>query len=155
MESDQVYQDLYLYRTQAVPRAERMMALLGDVTKHQQALFRTDLLQARDSVASARIQTVTGGLIAAVFGIAMAFLLRRHIVDQLRQLTGVAEQIAGGDLSRRAKVESSDEIGILAAAINTMTQRLSETIGNLEAVFAEAQQAKGQAEVANIKLRAA
>lgn len=149
MSGDQVYQDLYLYRTQAVPQAERMMALLGEVTKNQQALFRKDLRQARASLSSARIQSVTGGSIAAIFGIAMAFLLRRHIVDQLCRLTKVAEQIAGGDLSRRAKVESNDEIGILATAINAMTQRLSETIGNLEAVFEETRQAKEQAEQAN------
>ena len=98
MESDQVYQDLYLYRTQAAPQAERMMTLLGEVTKHQQTLFRIDLRQARDSLSAARVETVTGGLIAAIFGILMAFLLRRHIVDKLRQLTGVAEQVAGGDL---------------------------------------------------------
>ncbi|HVK93620.1 MAG TPA: histidine kinase dimerization/phospho-acceptor domain-containing protein, partial [Noviherbaspirillum sp.] len=149
MESDRAYEDLYLYRTLATPQAERMMTLLGEVTQHQQALFRQDLHQARDSLAAARTYTVTGGLIAAVFGMAMAFLLRRHIVDTLRRLTRVAEQIAGGDLSRRAAVASEDEIGTLAAAINTMTQRLSETIGNLEAVFAEARQAKEQAEVAN------
>jgi signal transduction histidine kinase/ActR/RegA family two-component response regulator len=149
MESDQVYQDLYLYRTQVAPQAERMMTLLGEVTKHQQVLFRKDLRQARDNLSSARIQAVAGGLIAAALGIAMAFLLWRHIVGKLRQLTGVAAQIAGGDLSVRANVESDDEIGILATAINTMTQRLSETIANLEAAFEEARQAKEQAEVAS------
>jgi signal transduction histidine kinase/DNA-binding response OmpR family regulator len=149
VEGDQAYEDLNMYRTKAAPQANYMIALLGEVTKHQQELFRKDLRQARASLATARTQTVTGSLIAAAFGMAMAFLLRRHIVDTLRRLTGVAEQITGGDLSVRAKVESNDEIGALAIAINTMTQRLSETIGNLEAVFAEARQAKEQAEVAN------
>lgn len=149
IEGEHAYEDLYLYQTRVAPQADRMTALLGEVTKHQQELLREDLLQARTGLATARTQTVTGGLLAAVFGMAMAFLLRRHIVGTLRRLTEVAEQIAGGDLSVRAKVKSGDEIGTLASAINTMTQRLSETISNLEAVFAEARRAKEQAEVAN------
>jgi signal transduction histidine kinase/DNA-binding NarL/FixJ family response regulator len=123
--------------------------MLAEVRKHQQELFRENLSQARASLATARIQTVAGSLIAAIFGMVMAFRLRNHIAGTLRRLTGVAEQIAAGDLSVRAKVESDAEIGTLAIAINTMTQRLSETISNLEAVFAEARKAKEQAEVAN------
>lgn len=149
VENDPVYEDLHLYRTKAAPQAEHMMAMLAEVRKHQQELFRKNLSQARASLAAARTQTVTGGLIAAVFGMVMAFRLRNHIAGTLRRLTGVAEQIAAGDLSVRAKEESDAEIGTLAIALNTMTQRLCETISNLEAVFAEARQAKEQAEVAN------
>jgi signal transduction histidine kinase len=155
MESDHAYEDLYLYRMQAVPQAERMIALFGEITKHQKELFSQDLHHARYSLETARIQTLSGGLIAVVIGIATALLLWSNIVGTLRRLTGVAEKIADGDLSKRAKVESGDEIGMLATAINTMTQHLSETIGNLEAAFAESQQAKAQAEEANIKLRMA
>lgn len=149
VENDPVYGDLHLYRTRAAPQAEHMMAMLAEVRKHQQELFRENLSQARASLAVARTQTVTGSLIAAVFGMVMAYRLRNHIAGTLRRLTQVAERIAAGDLSVRAKVESDDEIGTLAIAVNTMTQRLYETISNLEAVFAEARQAKEQAEVAN------
>lgn len=142
-------EDLYLYRTQVVPQAEHMVVLLDEVLASQEELFRNNLHEARHSLEVARDESVIGGLIAAVFGIAMAYLLRRHIVGTLHRLTEVAERITGGDLSSRAKVDSNDEIGVLATALNTMTQRLSETIGNLEALFAETQQAKEQAEVAN------
>ena len=148
-ENDPVYADLHLYRTKAAPQAEHMMAMLAEVRTHQQELFRENVSQARASLATARTQTITGSLIAAVFGMAIAFRLRNYIAGALRRLTGVAEQIAAGNLSVRAKVESDDEIGTLAIAVNTMTQRLSETISNLEAIFAEARQAKEQAEVAN------
>ena len=73
----------------------------------------------------------------------------RDSVGPVRRLTGVAERVANGDLSARAEVESSDEIGLLARSSNTMTQRLSDTIAHLESVFVEAQRAKDAAEVAN------
>ncbi len=155
MESERVYEDLYLYRTQVVPQAARMMALFGEITKHQRELFSQDLRHARDSLETARIQTLSGGLIAVVVGIATALFLWSNIVGTLRRLTAVAEKIAEGDLSKRAQVESHDEIGILATALNTMTQHLSETIDNLKAAFGESQQAKAQAEKATIELRMA
>jgi len=46
-------------------------------------------------------------------------------------------------------MDSDDEIGALGTSINTMTQRLAETISHLETVFAQARAAKEVAEAAN------
>ena len=67
------------------------------------------------------------GLAAAV-AVGMAQLL----AGPISRLTRVAGQVAAGDLSARAKVESRDEIGQLAEAFNSMTGQLRETIGTLE-----------------------
>ena len=149
LNGEHAYEDLYLYRTEVVPQAAVLLDLLGKVTALQQARLQTDLARARRSLADARLQTVAGGLLAVAFSVAMAFLLWRNIVGPVRRLTGVAEQVAAGDLATRAVVESGDEIGVLATSINTMTQRLAQTIEHLEAVFAEAQRAKEAAETAN------
>ena len=147
---EHAYEDLYLYRTEVAPQAEAMIALLGKVTSGQQAQLKGELARARQSLRGARTQTLAGGLVAVALGIALAFAYRRNIVGPVRRLTGVAERVAGGDLSARAAVEAHDEIGVLAASINTMTQRLAQTIVHLETVFADAQRAKDAAEVANL-----
>ncbi|WNG18471.1 ATP-binding protein [Cystobacter fuscus] len=147
---EHAYEDLYLYRTQVTPQADTLLGLLGKVTERQQAQLQTDLARARSSLDKARLQAVAGGLVAVIFSFAMAFLFRHNIVGPVHRLTGVAEQVAAGNLSARATVESSDEIGVLALSINIMTQRLAETIGHLETVFAEAQRAKDAAETANL-----
>jgi signal transduction histidine kinase/DNA-binding NarL/FixJ family response regulator len=149
LNGEHAYEDLYLYRTQVTPQADILIGLLGKVTERQQAQLQIDLARARSSLANARLQTVAGGLVAVIFSVAMAFLFRRNIVGPVHRLTGVAQQVAAGNLSARAAVESSDEIGVLAISINIMTQRLSETIAHLETVFAEAQRAKDAAETAN------
>jgi signal transduction histidine kinase/ActR/RegA family two-component response regulator len=146
---EHAYEDLYLYRTEVAPQAQAMIGLLAKVTSGQQAQLNGELARARKSLRDARAQTLVGGLLAVALGIALAFMLRRDIVGPVRRLTGVAERVAGGDLSARAAVESHDEIGVLAASINTMTQRLAQTIANLETVFADAQRAKDAAVVAN------
>jgi len=60
---------------------------------------------------------VAVGLIFAVF-------LANRIVGPLRELTETAARIAGGDLDAKAKVDSRDEVGILAAGFNTMAERI-------------------------------
>jgi len=73
------------------------------------------------------IVLVTIGL-ASLGAIILAQLLSRPIV----QLTGVAEQVAAGDLDARADVVSRDEIGMLAETFNTMTDTLRDTLSGLE-----------------------
>lgn len=70
---DRASEDLYLYRTQVAPQAERMMALLEEVLASQEELLRHDLHEARYSLEAARDKSVIGGLMATVFGIAMAY----------------------------------------------------------------------------------
>jgi GAF domain-containing protein/HAMP domain-containing protein len=48
------------------------------------------------------------------------------------RLTGVANQIVGGDLSAQATIGSRDEIGTLSQAFNTMTSRLRQLLQDLE-----------------------
>jgi signal transduction histidine kinase/DNA-binding response OmpR family regulator/HPt (histidine-containing phosphotransfer) domain-containing protein len=149
LDGERAYEDLYLYRTQVVPQARVLLDLLHQVTARQQTRLQADLARARDSLARSRAQTVAGGVLALAVGVAMAFLLRRSIVGPVQRLTLVAGWITGGDLQARARAESNDEIGMLAASFNTMTERLSQTIARLETAYAEAQQAKSAAELAN------
>jgi len=68
-------------------------------------------------------------LIAGVFvaaGILLAFLLSNRIIEPLRQLTLTTAKIAGGDLDAKVKVESRDEVGVLAVEYNRMAQRIRQ-----------------------------
>jgi len=147
--SEHAYEDLYLYRSEVTPQAERMLALLAEVTAVQQTQLQSGLAHARHSLSQAQLETAAGGLLAVLFAVLMVVVFSRSIVRPVQRLTGVAERVAGGDLSTRAAVESHDEIGTLATSINTMTQRLAKTIEHLETVYAEAQRARDAAEVAN------
>lgn len=149
LHGEHAYEDLYLFRTQVTPQAEILLGLLNKITQRQQVQLQTDLARARNSLSDARLQTAAGGMLAVVFSVALAYLFRHSIVDPVRRLTEVAQQVAAGNLSTRAEVESRDEIGVLGISINIMTKRLVETIEHLEAVFAEAQRARDAAEAAN------
>jgi GAF domain-containing protein/CHASE3 domain sensor protein len=132
VEGERAYEDLYLFRTEAVPQAEQMLQLLNTVTLEQQTLLQSDLNQSKQSLSLAQTQVLTGGFAAVILGVALAFIFRRGIINPVRRLTNVAEQIRGGNLNAQARVESKDEIGVLAGTFNDMTAQLRQTLEDLE-----------------------
>ena len=68
-------------------------------------------------------------LLIAAFGVGVLALLltgvlTSHIVDPIGQLHSAAVDLGGGDLTRRVKIASKDEIGGLGAAFNQMASDL-------------------------------
>lgn len=72
-------------------------------------------------------------LLLLVVIIVLATALSRRLVRPLAHVSQVAESVAAGDLARRVRVSGSDEIARLGHSFNTMTDRLSDLIQNLEA----------------------
>lgn len=62
------------------------------------------------------------------FALVIGWFLGSRLVGPLADLTRSANRIAGGDLTHRTSVATSDETGVLAAAFNSMTRRLSVTL---------------------------
>jgi signal transduction histidine kinase len=125
-------EDLYLFRTEAIPAAEIMLNRLNDVTVGETRLLEEELNDAGKQLASVQTQILLAGVAALLLGIGLAIVLRRNIAGPIQRLTLVAEQVGAGDLQTRAREESTDEIGILARTFNSMTGRLSETLEDLE-----------------------
>ncbi|MBO3742840.1 methyl-accepting chemotaxis protein [Actinoplanes flavus] len=71
-----------------------------------------------------------GGLALAV---AFGLFVSRRIVASLRRVSHVVDGLAVGDLTRTAAVSSRDELGTMAAGLDTATTRLRETVGVLGA----------------------
>jgi GAF domain-containing protein len=61
----------------------------------------------------------------------------QQIVKPIEELAATAERITAGDLSQKATINRSDEIGALGTAFNAMTSQLRELIGYLEQRVAE------------------
>ena len=59
-------------------------------------------------------------------------LIARMLTNPITALAKVANSISQGDLNARAKTNTTDELGVLASAFNSMTERLSENLANLE-----------------------
>jgi two-component system, NtrC family, sensor kinase len=73
---------------------------------------------------------------AVLLVIVMAFLMRRQVVLPVADVLEGTRKVAGGDLSHRIPVRSSDEIGQLADSFNAMTTALQRTSAELAQVVA-------------------
>jgi signal transduction histidine kinase len=70
--------------------------------------------------------------IAAIVGLAVAWLLTNVLTHQVQQVTRVAQQVTRGNLSERVRVWASDDIGELAVAFNAMMDSLARSNEALE-----------------------
>lgn len=77
-----------------------------------------------------------GGLFV-VLGALLAWVVGRRITTPLYELTGAAEAIAAGDLSRRVKAVGSDEVGRLADAFNAMADQVQAGYSRLDSGIRE------------------
>ncbi|MEA2236891.1 MAG: hypothetical protein QOC81_1615 [Thermoanaerobaculia bacterium] len=70
-------------------------------------------------------------LLALLIAIGLAWIASRFIVRPVLDLAEHARSLAGGDLTQRSTVQSSDEIGDLAEAFNAMAGNLEKTVTKL------------------------
>ncbi|MCW2278330.1 methyl-accepting chemotaxis protein [Heliophilum fasciatum] len=70
-------------------------------------------------------------VIAVIIAIALGFVLSRMISNPIKEMVGVAEKIADGNLDVDVTVDTKDEIGILAVAFRQMTNNLNEVMSNI------------------------
>jgi signal transduction histidine kinase/ActR/RegA family two-component response regulator len=86
----------------------------------------------REEVEDIRAMAAVVSLIIFVLGIIIIHWVDTIITRPLIKIVDAANQIAGGDISKRAMVYSKNEIGELATAFNGMVKKLSETHQELE-----------------------
>jgi nitrogen fixation/metabolism regulation signal transduction histidine kinase len=66
------------------------------------------------------------GLFALLIAMGAALVIERSIVGPIRRLRSTAQRLGGGDLTARAPISESGEIGDLGVAFNTMAQQIGE-----------------------------
>ncbi|HEB02021.1 MAG TPA: HAMP domain-containing histidine kinase [Nitrospirae bacterium] len=94
----------------------RLALPLIDMEQQIQVIYRTVLI---------------GGLVAFFIVLIIGAAITRSIITPITEMTGVAQAIARGDFSKKLRVKSSDELGILARSLNMMADELRRTIEDL------------------------
>ena len=111
---------------------------LGALTDRLAATTRaqTDRLiaQNRGAFESSRNLVVGAGAMSILLALGLGFVLSRSLVDPLRKTEARLAEIAAGDFSRHVAVSNRDELGALAANLNTMNDELRRLYQELETV---------------------
>lgn len=88
------------------------------------------------------INIVAAGSILSLILIFVVIILARRVTAPLRLLTETVSRISSGDLDADAPVLSQDEVGSLAQAFNSMTEKLRQTLSGLQDELRERKQAE-------------
>lgn len=75
---------------------------------------------------------IGAGLLAAAFLVVGLSVVLKFLILPLSRMRSMATQMAGGDLAARVDVESEDEIGDLARALNSMADAVAERTARSE-----------------------
>ena len=81
--------------------------------------------------------SIIASVLALGLGFGLSYLLSRSVSSPINQLIEVFQKVEQGELSRRAKVLATDEIGGLAVYFNRMISQLEQSQRNLEDQVAE------------------
>jgi two-component system, NtrC family, sensor kinase len=108
------------------PTNQRVLGVL-DITL---SLARVD-----EEIAAIRRRTAAfAGATILLLAAILAVVVRRGVVRPVQELVEGTRMVAHGDLTHRLPVRSGDEVGVLAASFNRMTEALAKTQGELDAL---------------------
>jgi len=117
-------------------------------------LFIVSMLPSNDLTSASRSMTwivalVTAATITLTFGIVF-WILRMFVIKPIQQLNEAVDVVGEGKYHVNIDIQSSDEIGSLAAAFNHMLDTIRERDEKLAESALEAKEARVAAESANI-----
>ncbi|MGM0471333.1 MAG: sensor histidine kinase [Bacillota bacterium] len=67
---------------------------------------------------------ITAGIITSLIVLLASFIISKRITSPLRQMSAIAQAMEQGDLNKRIKIDSQDEIGTLADNLNSLASHL-------------------------------
>ncbi len=100
------------------------MDALADLSRE---ITHTTQMDTAAAAARSKVVAVVAVLLGVVTALFFGFVISRGIAQPMAAGVGFAEQIARGDFSARLKLNRSDEIGQLAAALDAMSDSLQKS----------------------------
>lgn len=114
--------------TEVAPVAEAVSSALGDIVESEDAQAAEAAADAESSYAAQRrlaLSLLAIGLFAAL---GFALLVARGVTSSVNKLKAALQQLAAGDLTVDAGVRSRDEIGQMAADLETARESLRSSL---------------------------
>ena len=106
--------------------------LIGPIGYHQTVRVLYTEIGSQQVFNDLQFQSIIVSLFALAYGFSLSYLLTRSISDPIRELITAFQKVEEGDLSQRAPLVATDELGEVTVHFNRMVARLEELQGTLE-----------------------
>ena len=114
--------------------SKQVVAVQEELAKLQQVaqnVMNQSIANANSTLATGRIQLITGVLLAVAFAVAVALGLAKSIRTPLRQLLNVLNAVTQGDMTSRVNYHSQNEFGRLGTQVNTLVEQMRDVLKKL------------------------
>jgi GAF domain-containing protein len=85
-----------------------------------------------DAFADIQIQSIFFSILALILGAVFSYYVSRSISDPIKELIATFNKIEQGDLTQRARIGATDEMGVVTVQFNRMVSRLEALQTTLE-----------------------
>jgi methyl-accepting chemotaxis protein len=114
-----------------IPMMTPFLAALAKIDARQLAKVKETAAENGKLIASTQQQTILAGLLALILAVAAGTWVARSVTRPMIEAVKFAEQVAGGDLETRVKVEGNNEVSQLFGALNQMSESLSSLVSQV------------------------
>ena len=125
------------------PIGKEMLANVAEYQKYRNDKITNVFKTITDKAHSSQNQAILFSVCAAILGVLIGLFAAESISKPIKSIAASAERVAGGDLTELIAISRNDEIGVLAAAFNTMIGELKNLVRK---VIEESQQVAASSE---------
>ncbi|GAA0221753.1 hypothetical protein GCM10009539_03730 [Cryptosporangium japonicum] len=104
------------------------LTALNNLEAEDSAAYATD---SHNAVVGARTMIAIVLVVGLLAAMALAVVISRAIISRLNHVQEVLDGVANGDLTRQARVDSGDEVGKMAQAVNRAIDSIRQTVSAL------------------------
>lgn len=123
-----------LLMNQFDPATEKITNEVGDFEKLTSSVMKENLNSISNKLSLADNEGIFIGIIDVILAIFIVFLLAGKITKQTNKLLNIINELESGDgdLTRRIKIDSHDEIGMMANGFNRFLDNLESMISGIK-----------------------
>ncbi len=125
-----------IFATVTLGQLKDVQSLLKNMvgaTKEQ--IERSDVAM-RTQAARTRISVLLFGILALIAGLVLGWLITRSVAIPLERSVAFADAVSKGDLTMHLTIEQRDQVGKLAASLNSMVEKLREVVAGVQSASA-------------------
>lgn len=118
--------------TELTPAAKGLMKKSDEYATNREKQIQALMDQTIEAMNVTKTMAIGVNIVCVVLGILIGFLSARGITRPIKDLVGIAHQVASGNLNLMVEVKRNDEIGELQQALKSMVSNLRDLVGKVQ-----------------------
>jgi signal transduction histidine kinase len=123
-----------LQLAEAPPHTDRLERLTNELVNKAESDMVVSIEASKEAYETSRRAVIVFSVASILMALLLGYGISSSIVRPVRKMELRMQEIASGEFGRRLVVENRDELGVLAADLNRMSERLGLAYRELEAV---------------------